>query len=210
LSGGTVRSLTNGSFGGSKSKHGQANVLLTRPLRIVADTTGRFTGDRGNVIVAALNRWAFSVSNNASVQFEGLIFGPSRSGGRYYGLYANGASASVTTVNCRFQNLYYGALVYSGRLIASNCDFLSNEYGVYGSNLTNGALLNCRLSQATSYAAVLHSRDALIQNCSFDKSKNGLYVKGVDSKSTIHINRLSFSECVQGLWNASLKLAHVL
>ena len=199
-SGGTVRALTNGAFGGGKSGAVQANVLLTRPLRIVADTTGRFTGDRGNVVVAALNRWAFTVSNNASVQFEGLIFGPSRSGGRYYGLYANGASVSINAVNCRFQNVYYGALVYSGRLIASNCEFLGNVYGAYGSNLANGALLNCRFSDATSYAAVLHSRDALVRNCSFDKSKNGLYVRGVDSKSTIDMNRLAFNECVQGLY----------
>tara|TARA_R110002072_G_scaffold155657_2_gene306101 strand:- start:162015 stop:165362 length:3348 start_codon:yes stop_codon:yes gene_type:complete len=199
-SGGAVRALANDSFGDGQGGPGQANALLARPLRIVADTTGRFTGDRGNVVVAALNRWAFTVSNNASVQFEGLIFGPSLNDGRYYGVYANGVSASVTVVNCRFQNVYYGGLVYSGRLIASNCDFVGNVYGAYGSNLANGALLNCRFSDAASYAAVLHSHDVLIRNCSFDKSKNGLYVRGVDNKSTIDMNQLAFNECVQGLY----------
>lgn len=200
-SGGRVRALSNGSFGGSsKGGSGPVSPVLTRPLRIVADITGRFTGDRGAVVVAVANRWAFIVGDNASVQFEGLTFGPSRSSGRYYGVYANGVSASVTAINCRFQNVYYGALVYSGRLIASNCDFTGNAYGTYGSNVATCALLNCRFTNATSIAAVLHSRDAVIQKCSFDKSKYGLYVKGVDSKSTMTLRNSSISNCTYGFY----------
>ncbi|MFT5327983.1 MAG: hypothetical protein ACI8P0_005889, partial [Planctomycetaceae bacterium] len=166
----------------------------------VADTTGRFTGDRGAVVISAANRWAFTVANNASVQFEGLTFGPSRKGGRYYGVNANGAAVSVTTLNCRFQNVYYGVLVYSGRLIASNCDFDGNVYGAYGSKVASCALQNCRFSNANSIAAVLHSREAVIQKCSFEKSNYGVYVRGVDSKSRMTLKNLSVSDCTYGFY----------
>jgi nitrous oxidase accessory protein NosD len=199
--GGAIRALSGGSPGGGhKSRSGRVSSFLTRPLRIVADTTGRFTGDRGPVVIAAANRWAFTVANNASVQFEGLTFGPPRKGGRYFGVYANGAAASVTASNCRFQNVYYGALVYSGRLIASNCDFNGNVYGAYGSKAASCALQNCRFSNATSIAAVLYTRDAVIQNCSFDKSRYGVYVRGVDSKSRMALNNLSVSNCTFGFY----------
>lgn len=199
--GGAVRALTTGSVGGGRKAGGRrVSSFLTRPLRIVADTTGRFTGDRGAVVIAAANRWAFTVANNASVQFEGLTFGPSRKGGRYYGVYANGAAASVTTLNCRFQNVYYGMLVYSGNLLASNCDFNGNAYGAYGSRTTSCALQNCRFSNATSIAAVLHSRNAVIQKCIFDKSKYGVYVRGVDSKSKVALKNLSVSDCTYGFY----------
>jgi len=199
--GGAVRALTTASVGGRRSSRGRAvSSFLTRPLRIVADTTGRFTGDRGSVVISAANRWAFTVANNASVQFEGLTFGPSRKGGRYYGVYANGAAASVTTLNCRFQNVYYGVLVYSGRLIASNCDFTGNVYGAYGSNVASCVLQNCRFSNATSIAAVLYSRNAVIQKCSFEKSRYGVYVRGVDSKSRMTLKNLSVSDCTYGFY----------
>lgn len=200
-SGGAVRALSPLSLGGGRRGRGRGvSSFLTRPLRIVADTTGRFTGDRGAVVISAANRWAFTVANNASVQFEGLTFGPSRKGGRYYGVYANGAASSVTTLNCRFQNVYYGVLVYSGRLIASNCDFNGNVYGAYGSRATSCALQNCRFGSATSIAAVLYCRNAVVQKCSFDKSRFGLYVRGVDSKSRMSLKNLSVSGCTYGFY----------
>lgn len=194
--GGTVRALSSVSLGGG----GGVSSFMARPLRIVADTTGRFTGDRGAVVIAAANRWAFRVANNASVQFEGLTFGPPRKGGRYDGVYANGAAASVTTLNCRFQNVHYGVLVYSGRLVASNCDFNGSFYGAYGSRAASCALQNCRFSNATSIAAVLHARDAVIQKCSFDNSKYGVYVKGVDNQSRVRLKNLSVSSCIYGFY----------
>ena len=195
--GGAVRALSNGSFGGG----GGGSSFLTRPLRIVADTTGRFTGDRGAVVVAAANRWAFTVANNASVQFEGITFGPSVLAGRYFGVYANGAAASVTTLNCRFQNVFYGALVYSGRLIASNCDFDGNVYGAYGSRTADCALQNCRFSNATAIAAVLYTNNAVIQSCTFSNSRFGVYVRGLDVNSRMSLRNLSVSDCTYGFFS---------
>lgn len=206
-----VRALTTVSVGRDRKGRGrkgrgrevrgrEVRSFLTTPLRIVADTTGRFTGDHGAVVIEAANRWAFTVANNASVNFEGLTFGPSRKGGRFYGVFANGAAASVTVLNCRFQNVFYGVLVYSGRLIASNCDFNGNAYGAYGSRTTSCALQNCRFSNAKSIAAVLYSRNAVIQKCTFENSGYGVYVRGVDSKSRMTLKNLSVSDCTYGFY----------
>ena len=208
----SVRSLASASVGGKKSRgsgRGGSSPFLTRPLRIVADTTGRLTGDRGAVVVAVADRWAVTVANNASVQFEGVTFGLPRRGGRYYGVYANGASASVTAVNCRFQNVYYGVLVNNGRLTASNCDFIGNAYGAYGSNSVNCALQNCRFNDATSIAAYLHGHNLSVSDCQFDQSKNGLLIRGVNSKSEVTLSRLTFNKCHQGLYCQTVSLKPV-
>jgi len=205
-----VRSFASASFGGGKGRgKGRRGLspFLKRPLRIVADTTGRFTGDRGAVVIAAANRWAVTVANNTSVQFEGVTFGSSRRGGRYYGVYGNGASASVTTVNCRFQNVYYGVLVYSGTLAASNCDFVGNVYGAYGSRSTNCTLQNCRFNNVSSIAAVVYARNAVVQKCSFDKSKYGVYVRGVDRNSRMSLKNLSVFNCTYGFYGRDMNVA---
>lgn len=198
----SIRAFSDASFGRGRGRsgRGRSTPLLVRPLRIVADTTGRFTGDRGPVVIAAANRWAVTMGNNVNVQFEGITFGTSSRGGRYYGLYANGSATSLTAINCRFQNVYYGALVYSGRLTASNCSFNGNVYGAYGSNAESCVLDNCRFSDVSSIAATLHTRNAAIQRCSFDKSRYGLYVRGVDSKSRISLKGLSVTSCAYGFY----------
>lgn len=181
--------------------------LVLRPLRVVADLTGRFTGDRGNVLVAAPNRWAATVPLNSSVQFEGIVFGPSQPGKRYYGIYANGLTASVSLVNCTFRNLHHGVLVRTGNLTASNCLFTSTKHGVYGAKAARCILDKCRFENATSIAAVLHANESLVQNCLIDQAKYGLHVRGFGVEPKVTINGLNVSNCTYGFYGVKSAVA---
>lgn len=174
--------------------------LALRPLRVVADLNGRFTGDRGNVVVAAQNRWAATLPLNSSVQFEGIVFGPSQRGNRFYGIYANGLTASVSLVNCTFRNLHHGVLVRTGNLTASNCLFTGTKHGVYGSKATRCILDKCRFEDSTSIAAVLHANDSHVQNCLIDQAKYGLHVRGFGIEPKVTISGLNVSRCTYGFY----------
>ena len=204
--GGTILPFATGlglGTGVGVKEPGRFSSSLNQSLRVVADTTGQFTGDRGEVVVAALNGWAFTVLDNVSVQFEGLTFGLPHAGNLNFGVYANGAGASVAALNCTFQNVSYGSLVRSGRFTASNCKFTGNIYGVYASSVERCVLHNCGFSNSTLISAIVHSRDAVIDKCLFDQSKYGLYIQGVDSNSKIALKDSRITNCTFGLYGTN-------
>lgn len=176
-------------------------------LRIVADITGNHTGSRGPVVINPPSRWSF-IARSGNVQFEGITFGPGSPGGRYYGIYANGASTTVTAINCEFRNLYYGILAYSGSVAVHSSRFTGDVYGVYGSGLTGSSLQNCSFTTCTSWAALLTAQSTAVTNCTFTQSRYGLYVVQTDRTTAPTLHNISFSDCQYGLYcrNSTISL----
>lgn len=197
-----IRSFASVPVGGAG---GLSGGLAPRPLRVVADITGRFTGDRGNVLVAVKNRWAATVPLNASVQFEGIIFGPSEPSGRYHGIYANGLTSTVSMSNCTFRNVHYGVLVRTGNLIAGNCLFTDMKYGVFGAKAARCVLAKCRFENAKNIAAALHASDSVVQDCVIQQAKYGLYVRGFGIDPRVSISELQVSSCKYGCYGVQAR-----
>ena len=139
-------------------------------VRLVADISGRFTGDRGPVrIVPSAGNWAIHLNNSGPLQFEGFTFGPATGVAVGYGVYTYGNS-DINTVSfrgCTFENLIMATRFHqaSGSVIDST--FTSNAYGVYASRADSLSIEKSTFTSSTGWGVATTSDTVTLAECDF-------------------------------------------
>jgi len=168
LSGGDSSRGNNSGSGAAANKAG---------VTLIGDSTGRFTGDRGRVVLSPRrDGWCFAVRNFGTLIFDGFAFeASSRSSRTGNGVIAIGAGSHVTFSNCSFSNLKNAVVVQQGGVVVSSSTFDGVATGVATEHAQTCEVRNCRFTANSDWAVDADSRRTLIDQLTIAGS-NGIRI----------------------------------
>jgi hypothetical protein len=149
------------SNGGSGSEAESGSTVVT----FVGDSSGRFTGDRGRIVLSPqADGWCMAFLNFGPVAFDGFSFETdARSRRRGSGLSATGPNARLSFTNCSFSNLETAVFVQQGEVVVSGVTFDGVTTGI----ATEAAqLCECRDCEFSGTAGWAIDTDSLLTTIS--------------------------------------------
>ncbi|MBM3999553.1 MAG: hypothetical protein FJ297_08460 [Planctomycetes bacterium] len=167
------------------------------PIRYVADTTGKETGDAGAVVLAPKNNWSFHLSDAAHTRIEGFTFDTPTSAINY-GVYAyrsDGAVAAKCTFNA---GVYFGLYLHDSDALIDESQFdgiRSHAIVVYDADvrIESSGIVRCGSYAVYNWAPATDdpSRTITLKDCAITENYGGplvYYGKLVLDRTTIEKN----------------------
>lgn len=183
-----------------------------QPIRFIADTRGKYTGDRGQVTIIAPDEesWACRFVNADHTQFVGFRFAP-KSSEKRQGVYLYNSN-HVGFEDCTFDRLASGIVaklsrvslnrvevrackprgvsIGTGRLTATASDFVNNHTGLHAMADAACVAMDCKFDHNSHTGACLEGKAVLAESSFEDNGMIGLWTKGVDS-SLLQLDQLA-------------------
>jgi hypothetical protein len=146
-------------------------------ITLIGDSTGRFTGDRGRVVLSPRgDGWCFAVSNFGTLTFDGFAFETSSRGSRPgNGVVATGANSRVTFSNCSFTNLKAAVVVQQGEVAVSGVTFDGLTTGIATEQAQACEVRDCEFTAIGDWAIDSDSASTIIDKSTFAGS-NGIRI----------------------------------
>ncbi len=182
-------------------------------LRIVGDTTGRYTGDAGKVVFRPkAGRWFLNIGDMGSLHISNVQFtDPGIKTG--YAIYATSCTNYVYAIDCEFNRLRHGFFAVDVNFaMCFRSSFTDNIYGYYSRTSRYAYTYECDF-ESCRYGASVHDADyAYFFNCSTnaDPSITGGYSRAFYAlRSRVYASNLTCKNGNYGLVGTELQSAYV-
>ncbi len=163
-------------------------------IQLVADTTGSFTGDKGDVILRGdLSNYALSLEALTNWEVNGFRFqnlSPSRPS---YGIFLNRGSISIAVKNCRFEDLVTGitcnststnSLYPKCSVAMTGCTFINNtSWNVLSYDLSEVTATGCTFQNTNTQVGGIYigkQGDAQVTASTFTGGTYGINAADAD------------------------------
>lgn len=182
-------------------------------LRIYGDNTGRFTGDKGDVIIdLPTNRWSFYIHSARNVMISNVKFvGKSEKNWNGYACYFPYLKGYSYLINCEFENTRYSVYSYDSRYnYLWNCSFKNVLFGAYFNKSQFGIAYNCNFEDARYGLYMVDIGTAYAYGCKFkgEVDKNGRTATNypiMAYRSGVYVWNSTFDKPNYGLYGRDLK-----
>ena len=168
-------SSSGNNSGGNNSGSGTSGN--SSAVMLIGDSTGRFTGDRGRVVLSPRSDgWCFAVSDFGTLAFDGFAFETSSRGSRPgNGVVATGANSRVTFSNCSFTNLKTAVVVQQGEVAVSGVTFNGVTTGIATEQAQVCEVRDCEFTSIGDWAIDSDAASTIIDQ-STCAGRNGIRV----------------------------------
>lgn len=163
-------SSANGGSGLQSDTQANADAVT-----LIGDASGRFTGDRGRVVLSPqADGWCLALQNIGNVTFDGFNFETSSRARRLgNGISATGADTRVSFSNCSFSNLATALVVQQGDVVLSGVTFDNVSTGLATEQTQLCECRDCDFTGIGEWAIDSDSLQTTVEQSTF-AGKNGI------------------------------------
>lgn len=173
---GKGKSKDQGKSKNNRNSNSDTQTTATT-VTLIGDSTGRFTGDRGPVVVSPKNDgWCFAFRNFGTVAFDGFEFAtPTRARKVGNGISAAGAGSRLSFSNCSFSRMDTAVVVQQGEVIIDTVTFDDVTTGVLTHQSQLCEIRNCQFTGIGDWAISSDAEQTTIEQVSL-AGQNGIRI----------------------------------